>query len=192
MAVENLTDEVKKHSTWSIFMGVLTVILGLFLIAYPLATAAVTTILLGWVLIFAAIAHFIFAFHSQSVGAFFLKILMGLAYGVVGVALAFFPFHGIAALTMFVGTLILVYGVFAAITAFQMRPTQGWGWFLFDAACSILLAVLILARWPSSSVWAIGTLVGVAVLMSGITRIMVGSKIRGIAGFVDRTVRRAA
>jgi uncharacterized membrane protein HdeD (DUF308 family) len=173
-------------------MGVLTVILGLFLIAYPLVTAAVTTILLGWVLIIAAIAHFIFAFQSQSVGAFFLKILMGLAYGVVGVALAFFPFHGIAALTMFVGTLILVYGVFAAITAFQMRPTQGWGWFLFDAACSILLAVLILARWPSSSVWAIGTLVGVAVLMSGITRIMVGSKIRGIAGYVDRTVRRAA
>jgi uncharacterized membrane protein HdeD (DUF308 family) len=187
-----LPEEIKRRSTWSILMGVLTAILGVFLIAYPLAAATITTILIGWVLIFVGIAEFVFALHSHTVGSFFSKALLGVLSGIVGVALAFFPFHGVAALTVFVGTLLLVYGAVAAVAAFQARPAQGWGWFLFDAAASIFLGVLVLAKWPSSSLWAIGTLVGVAVLMSGITRIMVAAKIRSGIGAIDRTVRRAA
>ena len=38
-------------------MGILSAVLGLFLIAYPLATATITTILLGWTLIFVGIAQ---------------------------------------------------------------------------------------------------------------------------------------
>jgi uncharacterized membrane protein HdeD (DUF308 family) len=77
------------------------------------------------------------------------------------------------------------------VTAFQVRPVEGWGWFLADAAASFFMGILILAKWPSSSVWAIGTLVGVAVLMGGIARIMIASKIRSGAGSVERVVRAA-
>jgi uncharacterized membrane protein HdeD (DUF308 family) len=51
--------------------------------------------------------------------------------------------------------------------------------------------VLIIVKWPSSSLWAIGTLVGVAVLMGGISRIVVASKIRGAANSVDRVFQQA-
>ena len=71
MSPQSLTDEVKKRSAWSVFMGVVTAALGVFLIAYPLATATVTTLLLGWVLIFVGIAQFVFALHSQTAGKFF-------------------------------------------------------------------------------------------------------------------------
>jgi uncharacterized membrane protein HdeD (DUF308 family) len=57
-------------------MGVLTAILGVFLIIYPMATATVATFLLGWVLIFVAIAQIVFALHSHTVGKFFLKIVL--------------------------------------------------------------------------------------------------------------------
>jgi len=52
MPAQNLTDNIKKRATWSVIMGVLTAAFGLFLIAYPLATGAITALLLGWVLIF--------------------------------------------------------------------------------------------------------------------------------------------
>jgi uncharacterized membrane protein HdeD (DUF308 family) len=68
---------------------------------------------------------------------------------------------------------------------------DGWGWFLFDAATNLSLGILILARWPSSSVWAIGTLVGVSLVMSGISRIMIATKIRSSAANVERFVRAA-
>ena len=173
-------------------MGVLTAILGVFLIAYPMATATITTVLLGWVLIIAGIAEFVFALHSQSVGKFFMKVLLGLLYVIAGAGLAFFPFSGVAALTVFLGTLLLVYGIVGLVGAFQLRPADGWGWFLFDGIVVLAMGLLILAKWPSSSIWAIGTLVGVAVLMSGISRIMIAARMRSAVGTIDSTIRRAA
>ena len=78
------------------------------------------------------------------------------------------------------------------MTVFQLRPLDGWGWFLADAAASLLLGVLILAKWPSSSIWAIGTLLGVSVFVGGITRIMIATKIRSGAVSVQRFVQGAA
>ena len=191
MPSPNLIQEVKKHSGWSIFMGVLSAALGVFLILYPLATATITTVLLGWVLIFVGIAQFVFALHSQTVGNFFLKVLLGSLYGITGAALAFFPFEGVEALTGLLGTLLLVQAGLLTVTAFQVKPLDGWGWFLADAIASLCMGILILAKWPSSSVWAIGTLVGVAVLMGGISRIVIASKIRSGASSVESAVRAA-
>ena len=191
MSAQGLIQEVRKRSGWSIFMGVLSAILGLLLIAYPLATATITTVLLGWTLIFVAIAQFVFALHSQTPGSFFLKLLSGALYGITGMALAFAPL-ALEALTALLGTLLLVQAGLATATAFQIRPLEGWGWFLFDAAASFALGVLILVKWPSSSVWAIGTLVGATVLVGGISRTVIASKIRSGANTVDRGVRRAA
>jgi uncharacterized membrane protein HdeD (DUF308 family) len=53
-----------------------------------------------------------------------------------------------------------------------MRKTAGSGWLLFDGVITLLLAFLILDRWPSSAAWAIATIVGVNLLISGITRLM--------------------
>ena len=69
--------------------------------------------------------------------------------------------------------MLLVQAGLATATAFQIRPLEGWGWFLLDAATSCFLGIFILVKWPSSSVWAIGTLVGAAVLMGGISRTVV-------------------
>ena len=191
MSTPSLIQEVKKRSGWSIFMGVLSAALGLFLIAYPMATATITTVLLGWTLAFVGVAQFVFALHSQTPGNFFLKILAGALYGITGIALAFAPMGGVEALTAFLGTMLLVQAGLATATAFQIRPLDGWGWFLLDAATSFFLGILILVKWPSSSMWAIGTLVGTAVLMGGISRIVLASKIRSGAGKVDRAIQTA-
>jgi uncharacterized membrane protein HdeD (DUF308 family) len=191
MSEQSPIQNAKNRSGWSIFMGILSATLGVFLIAYPLATATITTVLLAWTLIFVGIAQFVFALHSRTPGNFFLKLLSGAVYGIAGCALAFAPFEGVEALTALLGTLLLVQAGLATVTAFQIRPIEGWGWFLFDAAASFALGVLIIVKWPSSSLWAIGTLVGVAVLMGGISRIVVASKIRGDANSVDRVFQQA-
>jgi uncharacterized membrane protein HdeD (DUF308 family) len=191
MSTPSLIQEVRKRSGWSIFMGVLSATLGLFLIAYPMATATITTVLLGWTLIFVGVAQFVFALRSQTPGNFFLKILAGALYGITGIALAFAPMAGVEALTALLGTLLLVQAGLATVTAFQIRPLDGWGWYLFDAIVSLALGMLIIIKWPSSSMWAIGTLVGAAVLMGGISRTVVASKIRSGAGKVDRAIQTA-
>ena len=174
-----ITDDIGKRATWSIVMGVLTAAIGVFMILYPMATGAVTTIFLGWSLIFVGVAQLIFALQSAGAGNFFLKLLTGLLYCVTGAALAFFPISGVAALTILVASAFLVQAALLIATAFQLRPVSGWGWFLADGIADAAIAILIFAGWPSSSYWAIGTLVGVSVLMTGISRTIIAARIRG-------------
>jgi len=191
MSAQSLIEEVKKRSAWSISMGVLSAALGVFLIIYALVTAKITIVLLGWVLILVGVAQFVFALHSQKVGNFFLKVLWGVLFGIVGFFLAFAPAAGVEALTALLGTMLLVQAGLATVMAFQVKPIEGWGWLLFDAAASFLIGMLILVQWPSSSVWAIGTLVGASVLLGGISRIMIAAKILSGASSVERALHAA-
>ena len=188
MSTQSLTYDVKKRSGWSMAMGVLTAVLGVFLIIYPFATAMITTVLLGWILVLVGIAQFVFALHTHTVGNFFLKVLLGILYAVAGIALAFLPIEGVIVLTGVLGTLLLIQAGMLTVTAFQMKPLDGWGWFLADAIASLLLGILIFVKWPNSSMWAIGTLVGVAVLVGGISRTMIAAKIRSGAGQLGRYI----
>ena len=188
MSTQSITDDVKKRSAWSIAMGTLTAVLGVFLVIYPFATAMITTVLLGWILVLVGIAQFVFALHTHTVGNFFLKVLLGILYAVAGIALAFLPIEGVIVLTGVLGTLLLIQAGMLTVTAFQMKPLDGWGWFLADAIASLLLGILIFVKWPNSSMWAIGTLVGVAVLVGGISRTMIAAKIRSGAVQLGRYV----
>ena len=134
-------------------------------------------VFLGWAVLVAGIAHFIFAFQSQTAGSFFMKVLLGVLYLVAGIGLTAFPLSGVATLTVFLGSMLVAEGVIEMIVAFQLPRGEGRGWFVFSSLSSLLLGVLILAQWPGSSTWAIGTMVGVAVLISGITRVAVSSTI---------------
>lgn len=192
VSTQEVTDEIQKRAGWSIFMGVLTAAIGVFLVVYPLATATLTTVFLGWAMLFVGGAQFIYALNSTSVGSFFLKVALSLLYGIVGIALVAFPIQGVAALTAIIGVFLLVQALLQGILAFQLRPMQGWGWVLFDSLASLALGILILAVWPSSSLWTIGTIVGVSVFLGGVGRIVVASKIRSGAAHVGRLARGTA
>jgi len=68
----------------------------------------------------------------------------------------------------------IVEGIFEIIGYFRLQGLRASGWMLFNGIVALLLGILIWVQWPSSSVWAIGTLVGVNLLVTGITRLMFG------------------
>ena len=85
------------------------------------------------------------------------------------------------ALTLFLASFLLVYGVIALVLAFHMRPNPGWGWVLFDAVVTILLGVLIWVHWPFNSDWVVGTLFGISIFVSGVSRLMMSLAIRRVS-----------
>jgi uncharacterized membrane protein HdeD (DUF308 family) len=182
-------ENVKRRSAWNIFMGLLMVVLGALLIIYPFATATLTVLFLGVVLLLVGVAELVLAFASQTPSSFFLRLLLAAIYGFTGLVLLAFPFQGVEALTLFAGAMLLLRGVLAAVAAFRVRPLPGWGWLLADGSVSALVGVLILAKWPSSSFWAVGTLIGAAVLVTGLARTTMAARIRTGAGDVERLAR---
>ena len=182
MTTDTFTKQVSKSAAWSIVMGALTAVIGVLMIIYPVATAAASTVFLGSALIVIGGAQVIFAFTSESVGSFFLKFVLGILYGFAGVLLVAFPLAGVVSLTGVLGIMLIAEGIIEVVIAFAPPALAGRGWFVFSAISSFLLGVLILAQWPSSSVWAIGTLVGVAVLFNGITRVVISTAVHHEAG----------
>ena len=176
-------------------LGILTVFLGLLFIAYPFFGARVTTMFVGWILIIAGVFDVVQALRVHTVGAFFARLLLGIVYCFGGAVLLSHPLWGVAVLTLALGGMFLFEAAATAVLAFQVKPVSGWGWLLFDATITGILGFLILAHWPTSSIWAIGTLVGAALLMRGITRIALSTSLRRVPGRLEEIhprPRRAA
>jgi uncharacterized membrane protein HdeD (DUF308 family) len=118
------------------------------------------------------------AFSAGSFGRGTLAFIGGALTLLAGGIMVARPGIGLATLTLMLGSYLLVDGVFGAVLALQVRPEKGWGWMLFSAATSVLLGFLLLREWPLTGLWAIGTLVGVNLLFTGLSMISVGSAAR--------------
>jgi uncharacterized membrane protein HdeD (DUF308 family) len=172
---------VKKASGWFIVIAVLFIVLGIFAIAEPFTAGLGVTLLVGWLLVIGAVAHFIAAFKGGGAKHVILQVLVGLVYLIAGGYFLTHTIMGVNTLTLLLAAVILVEGIFELLAYFRLRSRGGAGWLMVNALVTLLLGGLIWFHWPSSSVWAIGTLVGVNLLMTGISRLMIGLTARRLA-----------
>lgn len=66
-------------------------------------------------------------------------------------------------------------GVLRIVRAVQHRGMARWGFLLFDGVVTLGLGVLVLAQWPESSVWLLGLLVGVDLLVGGMSMLLLAT-----------------
>lgn len=81
-------------------------------------------------------------------------------------------------MTLVLATYIAIEGVLELGAFFALRRMHGSTWFLIDGLVSLMLAGLIFFHWPSSSIWALGTIVGVSLMFSGIARLTLPAAVR--------------
>jgi uncharacterized membrane protein HdeD (DUF308 family) len=177
-------DLVRQASTWSIVWGVLLVVLGMLAVGSPFLAAVAVNAVLAWLIVLAGVVHLILAFQAHRAGSLIWRLLVGLAYVFFGVYLIAHPALGVASLTLLLASLFLIEGIFDMALFFQVRPMQGSSWVLIDGVITLLLGLMIYRQWPSSSTWAIGTLVGVSMIISGVTRTMLSLTVRKVAAAV--------
>lgn len=181
MALQSPSGVVRRVSTLSLLWGVLLIVLGMFAIASPLIAAVAVDVVIAWLIVLAGVVHLIIAFHTREAGRMVWRLLVGLAYVAFGVYLIARPAVGVASLTLVLATLFLVEGILDIALFFQARGIRGSAWLLVDGIITLLLGLMIYLQWPSSSAWAIGTLVGVSLIISGVTRVMLALAVRKAA-----------
>ena len=181
MAQQSSAEIVRHGSTLSILWGIMLILFGVLAISSPFIAAVAVSVVVAWLIILAGVVHLMLAFHAHRAGRLVWKLLVGAAYIFFGVYLIMHPVLGVASLTLLLSCLFVIEGVLDVILFFQMRPMSGSFWVLMDGVITILLGALIYVHWPSSSVWAIGVLVGVSLIMSGITRVMLSLAVRKVA-----------
>jgi uncharacterized membrane protein HdeD (DUF308 family) len=153
---------------WLLTLGIVQVICGALALAIPLAASLAAAIVFGAVLLVAGVFQAAHAFRVRTWKGVVLHALGALLYIAAGVLVLLFPLTGALTLTLVVGALLLADGVVRFALAFRLRPRDGWGWFLASGIASLLVGVLLLVGWPLTGLWAIGVLLGVNLIFSGV------------------------
>ena len=177
---ESFLSDVRRVTGWSIALSILMMIAGILAIASPFVAGVVVTRVVGWLLLFSGVLHLVYAFRGGGVASVLWEVLLAVVYGLVGLYILANPAIGLASLTFAVALYLFIEAIIEFAVSYMTRHERGSGWLLFDGLVTLLLAFLVFGAWPASTAWAIGTLVGVSMLFSGISRLMISSAVRRI------------
>ena len=179
--VNELTSDIHRAATWSLGLSVLMMATGALAIALPMVAGFAVTGIVGWLLIFSGALHLALALSGGGATAVVWEIVLGVLYGAIGFYLLANPVAGLESLTLAIAVYLFVEGILEFVLSFQLRHRTGAGWLLVDGIITLVLAVMIWTTYPSSAAWVVGTLVGISIAFSGITRFMLSRRVRRLA-----------
>lgn len=156
-----------------IALGIVMILAGFAAIVFPFFSTIGVTLSVGAMLVVAGFAQAIGAFSYPNRTGIVLGLVVAALWLVGGVYLLARPLEGVFALTILVAAAFLAEGAIKTVLSFQMRPIAGWGWLLFDGIVSVVLGVMLWWQLPVSALWALGTLAGINIMVSGWTLVII-------------------
>jgi uncharacterized membrane protein HdeD (DUF308 family) len=173
------------HDNWILFLtqGVILAALGLLAIGAPLLATIVVVKLAGWLFFIGGVVGLISFFTGRGVpGSVWSFITSALAI-LAGIYLLRQPLAGMLSLTLVLAAFFIAQGISQIFASFaHRRALKSWGWVLLSGVVDLILAGIILAGWPETSAWFLGLLVGINLLMFGVSLIMTSIAARNIPG----------
>ena len=165
-------------SGFSVFLSILLIVCGVLAILLPIEMSFGVVIVISWLLIFSGVLQFIHVFRCKGIGNALWKALIAILYLVVGIALRMNPGLGVVTLTLVLIAFFVAQGIVDIFTYVSIRKWRGSGWLLLEGVITLVLGLMIWRHWPSGSLWVIGTLVGINMIITGATRLMVTFALR--------------
>jgi uncharacterized membrane protein HdeD (DUF308 family) len=159
-------EAIREHRGWFIVLGIILIIIGLIAVVYDVTATVVSVLFVGWLLIVGGVVEVFHAFRTHGWGGIFLHLLAGLLAVIVGLVFVTHPLAGALTLTLVLGALFLVEGIFRLIGVLRLR-FPGWGWAAAAAVITAILGLLLLDQWPVSALWFIGFAVGIDMIFRG-------------------------
>jgi uncharacterized membrane protein HdeD (DUF308 family) len=164
----------------SLFTGIVTLILGIVVAAYPTGSLNVIAVLLGILTIISGLFHLIRVFDSAEPHRFWLGIA-GLLFIVAGVILIRHLDLTRAIIGLFIGITWIIQGVVSLIAGIGGGSREGRGWWIAFGVISIIAGVVVTVT-PLNSLTLLAVLFGILFIVMGVFEI--------IAAFIFRHALR--
>jgi uncharacterized membrane protein HdeD (DUF308 family) len=158
-------------------MGILMMVLGAVAISSSFIATLATVLVFGILLLIGAILQVVTALWGRSWKGFFLHLLAGVLYLIAGGFMIQNPLEAAVGLTFLVAICLVVGGALRVVLS-VMERFDGWGWALLNGVVSILLGAAIWSQWPLSGLQFIGLYVGIEMLLSGVSWVMLALAVR--------------
>jgi uncharacterized membrane protein HdeD (DUF308 family) len=174
----------------ALLSGILAVILGVLVLAWPGKTIIVAAIFFGAYLLVTGIAQVIFAFSLHvSAGGRVLLFLSGAASLILAILCFRSLQNSILLLAIWIGVGFIFRGVATAVSAISDPTLPGRGWEIFIGVITLIAGVVVLAS-PFESIATLTFVVGIWLVVIGVFEAVSAFGIRkagkDIAGRVDK------
>lgn len=169
--------ELRRNWGWLLTIGIILVILGIIALVDSIAVSIVSMFLFGWVLLIGGIVEGVQAFRHRRSGHFSLHLINAVFSIVIGVMLLRSPLAGALIVTLLLASYFVVVGIFRIFAALTVR-VPGSGWALTDGIITLILGILVWAQWPESGLWIVGLFIGINLITSGWSEVMLAVAVR--------------
>lgn len=171
-------DSTQHHRKHYVLEGIILIILGLLAISLPVFTTFSLTILIGSILLIGGVIQLYRTFRGIKSPSFWFSLINCLLAILIGVLLLVYPLHGMMFLTLLLGIYFLIQGITQIAMGVHIKSiSRHWGFLVVSGIVSILLSLLIWSKWPSISTWFIGLLVGINLLLFGVSLLLFSKRI---------------
>ena len=159
-------EHLRKQWNWFLALGIILMVLGILAIGASTIATVASMVFLGALLLIGGAVQIGYTFTIREWSGFFLSLLSGILYAVVGFFLVVHPTAGALSLTLLLAAFYIVGGIFRIIGAATMQFEQ-WGWALFSGIIKLALGLLIWVGWPATGLWVFGLFIGIDLLFYG-------------------------
>lgn len=167
MAEPTVTGEASMRSWWLyLLLGIVLIIAGVCVLGDVAVASVVSAMFIGWAIVIAGVLEIVHAFSARGWKGFLLDLLVGALYIAGGFMLLSNPLAATVSLTLLIGAIWIVSGLFRMLLAGAIWREGGFG-LLLSGILAVLAGALILAQWPSSALWVLGLLLGIDLIVHG-------------------------
>ena len=165
-------------SSTLMLIGVVLVIFGVLLLLSPAAVGGAVVKLVALILVVTGVVQLMHSLRSGTVTNRTVAAVLGAIVAGVGVLVWFNPELGSGFLTALLIIFFVVNGLWKISYAMRFRRFSGWAWLLASGTLSLVFVWLLWMQWPLSGAWAIGVLVGLDLLLTGVVLILLARALR--------------
>jgi uncharacterized membrane protein HdeD (DUF308 family) len=178
-------------TTWqaTLFLGVVTAILGLIVAFRPSTSLNVIAVLFGILMIISGIFHLVRVFDPAERHRVWLGIA-GLLFIVIGVLLIRHLRLTVAVIGLVVGLTWIIQGLSSLIAGIAGGSREGRGWWIFFGIVSLIAGIVVVSA-PVTSVTVLATLLGIWFIVMGLFEIIGAFIIRRALSSAPRAPRSA-
>jgi len=178
MNIESIEPVIRKASIWVIVWSIVTFVCGILAIILPLTFSFGIALIIGCLVLVAGIAHLTFAFQTRSVDGFLWQILVSALYGIAAICLLVNPLLSVLSVTLVLAIFLLLEGILELALYFALRRFRHSVWVLIDGIGTLILGILMVRQWPPVSPEIIGTLIGLSLMLSAVSRVVLSLAVR--------------
>lgn len=182
----DLFARVGRHWGWVLAYGILTLIAGIVVLAWPSETLLVLAVLFGIQLIISGIFRFVAALASSDLtgGTRVMLALLGVLSIIIGLWAVRHAVITLVALAVFLGIFWVVNGLIDIFAAVSHREMPDRGWSVVMGVLSIIAGLIVLA-FPGLTLLGLAVILGIWLLVFGIMEIMGAFRLRKLLESTD-------